>query len=514
MKKHIVAISSLVFIFVITIIFIILTAYYLSLQYLWSILAIEVLAVFLAFIVLLSKKRRIETRTRWAIFIVFVPILGIISYIYFGRHYRYKITRDYKYQNFYGLHKTERIEGSVKSSILSIINKEIPHYLRAFLMGLNQQSDLIYQNSKVQLFNTGSSAWVQIMKDLAQAKSYILLNLYIIKDGELYKNVVSILKEKVKMGVKIYLIYDFFGCYGEFTKKMQLDLKKSGINIIPFAPVKLPFINWTMNYRDHRKDISIDGKIGYTGGMNLADEYININKRFGVWNDLMVKITGEAVQGIEKIFSSDWDFYSKTKLIEEIPKIGLSSNRLVNKNHELIQAVSSGPNHQTPMHFDLLLNLINSAQKRIWLATPYFVPPIELIKALDVASRSGIDVRILLPGKTDKKFVLDVSKYWTNELYKSGVKIYSLNNTFSHMKAYLFDDEISFVGSTNLDFRSFFSDQQTMLLIKSKTFTNDLLQKFQNDFSLSFLYKFNPSQEHGWIYKLVVKASNIIMPLL
>lgn len=432
--------------------------------------------------------------------------------MFFGRTYHYKTTRDYRYKNFSDF-RERPIMKEMKQTTLPIIDKDIPEYKRAFMMSLNQQSDLIYKNSQVDLLPNGNIAWPEILQAISQARDYVLINMYIVEDGELYKNLAMVLKERLAAGIRVYFLFDFFGCYGKFTKKMQQELKEHGAQVVPFGPVRLPFINWTMNYRDHRKDISIDGEIGFLGGINLSDEYINMSKKFGIWNDTMIRIEGDAIQGLEKIFVSDWLFYTKKLLIDQEPKIGIAKPKTTNR-HDLMQVVSSGPNHPTPMHLDLILNLINSAQKRIWMASPYFVPPVELIKSLAASARSGIDVRLLLPGKTDKQFLLNVSKYWTQELYDAGVKIYTLNNTFSHFKAFLFDEEVSFVGSTNLDFRAFFSDQQTMALIKSQSFTKELSRKFEHDFYLSHLYKKRPLSEYKRSYRAFVKTLNIITPLL
>lgn len=512
MKKHLAAIGSLIFLFSIYIILITVGSTLLSIHFLWILLIVEILCIIWSFVVLINKKRRLETKVRWAVFIIFVPIFGIGSYFLFGRVYHYKTTVDYKYKNFADFREGEKLK-TLNEEIIPLIEEDIPEYKRAFMMGLNQQSDLIYQNTRTEFLPNGNIAWSRIFEDLMQAKEYILINMYIVDDGELYRNLVQILKGRLKKGVRVYFLYDFFGAYGKFSRKMREELIEAGAEVIPFSPVKMPFLNWTINYRDHRKDISIDGQIGYTGGINLADEYVNLSKVFGFWNDAMIRIQGDAVQGIEKIFVSDWRFYTKKLLIDLEPKIGLPMS-YQNDNHELVQVVSSGPNHATPMHLDLMLNLINSAQRRIWLSSPYFVPPVEMIKSLASAARSGIDVRLLLPGLSDKKFLLDVSKNWAGDLYDAGVKIYCINNTFNHTKMFLFDDEISFLGSTNLDFRAFFSDQQTMVLIKSQPFNQVLNDKFISDFELSFLYNFNPKTEHNKPYRLLVKGMNIIGPLL
>lgn len=513
MKKNIATFGSLIFMFTFYIIGVALAARYLSIQFLWVLLAQELACIAFAFYIMINKNRRMETKIRWATFIIFVPFFGIASYFFFGRVYRYSATKIYKYKNFHNFGNKTKEE--IFEEILPIMDGEIPEYKRAFMMGLNEQSDLIYKNTKTEFFKNGTEAWISIFNDINNAKEYVLMNMYIIKDGELYRNFVQLVRNKIAQGVRFYFIFDFIGSYGTFTYKHQKELQMMGVYLLPFSPLPMPFLDWTTNYRDHRKDLSIDGKIGYTGGINLGDEYINLSKSFGYWNDSMVRLTGEAVQGIEKIFASDWKFSQKGKenIVDFEPNVGNLTIKETTHN-DLVQVISAGPNHASPIHLDLLLNLIGSAQKRIWLSTPYFVPPVELIKAIGSAAKSGIDVRLVLPGMSDQPMMLEVSKRWTDELYAAGVKIYSMHNIFNHTKAFIFDDEISFTGTTNMDFRALFSDQQTMLLVKSKEFNQQIEQRFEADFASSFLYNFAPSREHKYFVRFIVSIYNIISPLL
>lgn len=515
MKKGLVATTTIVFLFGIYLLAVILLSVFLSVNFLWILLALEVISIVIAMVVLGNQKRRLETRVRWALFIVFVPLIGLATYLFFGRPYNYRTNQDYYYRNFPDYRNRAQIRQTV-TDIMPILDREVPEYRRSFLMGVNQQLDLIYRDSVVELLSNGADAWTSILRDIHKAEKYILINIYIIDTGELYNNVMAALRHKIKQGIRVYIIFDFYGTYGKFTRHMQSELRNQGFNLVAFGHQRLPFANRTSNYRDHRKDISIDGRIGYLGGLNLADEYINLSPHFGFWNDSMIRIRGSAVQGIEKIFVSDWQFYrpkrSHSILVRE-PSIG-KLHPLTTGAKDLVQVVSSGPNHATPLHLDLMLNLINSAQRRIWLSTPYFVPPGELIKALAAAAWSGIDVRLLLPGKTDKKYLLNVSRFWTKELFDAGVKIYTLNRTFNHAKQFLFDDEIAFVGSTNIDYRAYFSDQQTMALVKSRRFNQQLVKNFEYDFKISTLYTTKPLSHHSWINHVRVWALNMVAPIL
>ncbi|AVP49645.1 cardiolipin synthase [Williamsoniiplasma luminosum] len=513
MKKSIVAVSSLIFMLSSLIALTVILLIFTSLEALWILFGMELISILWSFVVLLNPKRRIETRLRWALFITFVPVIGLGSYLFFGRIYKYKIGREYKFKNFADFKSTSK-ESMEKEIIKPIIDLEIPQFKRAFIMPLNQQHEIIYKNSNTEFFPNGSKAWIQILQDISRAKEYILINMYIVSDGELLRNLINIFKQKINEGVRIYILYDFIGSYTRISKKNIEELTHMGVCLVSYSPVRFPFVDWKANYRDHRKDFSIDGKVGYVGGLNIADEYINQNKYFGYWNDSMVRIVGEGVQGIEKVFVSDWMFVTGKSIIDLEPDIGRKNISKNNESTNLTQIVTTGPNHESPMHFDLLLNLIQSAQKRIWLQTPYFIPPIEMIKAIASAAKSGIDVRLVLPGMSDKKFLLDISKKWTDALFDAGVKIYSIHNTFNHTKAFLFDDEVALLGSTNLDYRALFSNQETMVLIKSKKFNKQLTERFEKDFLLSKLFTEKPSKNWNKFYKAWIMTLNVIEPLL
>ncbi|WP_031542253.1 cardiolipin synthase [Mesoplasma photuris] len=512
MRKQIRVLLSLIFLFGVIVTILVLTIV-ISPYFMTILFAIHGSSAVFATFILCRKNRRFETRTRWFAFICLVPIFGIVSYWFFGQAYKYKKTAHYKYKNIEDF--TNKKTELTSKDITENLEMSSPHFAKAFLNANALQNDVIFKNTQTQILDNGANFFTDLIKEIRKSEKYILMNFYIIRDGELLQNLINELEIASKRGVNVYVIYDFLGCYTIFSNKTIKRMKESGMKVIPFSKIHLPFINWTANYRDHRKDVSIDGRVGYIGGINIGDEYINISKKFGFWNDMQIKLTGDAVRGIEKTFASDWYFCMKNKQkITDLEPSVCQKNKTVSVNDDFVQVMTTGPNHQTSIHLDALMNLITNAKKRIWIVTPYFVPPMEIINALKSAAISGIDVKILLPGKTDKTLVLEVSKRWTRELYDAGVEIYSIYNTFNHTKAFLFDDDISFVGSTNLDFRSLFSDQQTMLLVKSKTLTKELALKIIHDGDKSFKYHLRPNDELNLFYKSAIACSNLMIPLL
>lgn len=514
MKKNLAAFLSLIFMFSIVLLAIIFLSIFVDANFLYTLITFEILALIMAFLVGMQQKRRLDVKIRWALFLIFVPVIGVFSYIFFGRQYKYSVDDKYKYVNFkYDIIEKQK-QMVAKSSEILATN---PEFKRSFLIANNEQGDLPYTKSKVDLQFNASQAWINIFRDLDQAQNYILINYYIIEDGELFRNLTKLLIKKAQSGVQVYLIFDFIGSYGKFTYKEQVRLTRAGVHLTAYSKLLLPFLSWKANYRTHRKDIVIDGKIGYYGGSNISDQYVNRTAEYGFWHDEQVRLVGDAVGGLEKIFVSDWAYCTGKDLAAEVSGLGVETKVTTpfsESEQSIVQVVACGPNHSSSSHLDILLNLIASAQKRIWLSTPYFVPPNELIVELASAAKSGIDVRLVLPGMTDKFLLLDVSKKHTDLLFDSGVKIYTMNNVFNHTKAYLIDNEMSFVGSTNLDYRALFSDQQTMGLVYSREFNQQLSHRFEWDFQVSKKYSQKPSREHNFLIRGMILLVNWAAPLL
>ncbi|PPE04754.1 cardiolipin synthetase [Entomoplasma ellychniae] len=515
MKKPIVVTSSLICIFLTA--FLLYLGLNVGLTFLFKtpitlisvLVSTHILAILWSFVILGNKKRRIETRIRWTIYICLVPFFGIVSYLFFGRPYKYKKNKLYKYKNDKHSNFMD-IQNSLEN--LSDLTKQSPQFKRAFISSLKQQNQNIYKNFKVDFLKNGNDYVQTLLSELKKAKRYILINMFIIEESEFLDRVSEILIKKLKEGVEVYIIYDFLGCYNQFrnTKKK---LKLAGAKMLGYSPVHFPFIVWKANYRNHRKDIVIDGFYGFVGGINIGDGYCNIGSKFGYWNDSAYKISGEVVKEIENIFIRDWNFYSKKKIDNLFLKT-IFHEKIENNPKEFIQVVANGPNHPRSTHLDVLLSLINSAQKSIWIKTPYFIPPPELLDALCLAANSGLDVRLMIPGKTDKFMILDVSKNRTKKLFESKGKIYSLNNTFLHEKTFIFDDSISFVGTTNLDYRALFSDQQTMVLVKSEELNKKLKNKMEHDFNIAYKYSKVPLKHAKPLKRLIIKIFNAIAPIL
>lgn len=291
-----------------------------------------------------------------------------------------------------------------------------------------------------------------------------------------------------------------------------------GINIKKFMPVKPPYISGNNNFRGHRKDIIIDGKVAFTGGINLDEAYINLSLKFGAFRDMQFKIKGSAVKAIENIFIDNW--YMSTKYKENlqtiIEEVNIEKEHKINKNYKnSIQVINNYPTYIDSINLNTFVDAINSAKKTILLETPYFIPPQELSDALiKAAVERNVKIKLLVPGITDKMFVLDVTRVKYEKLRKHGIEVYETNNIFNHTKLAIFDSQLTIVGTCNLDYRSFFPDQQTTVVLSDKIAAKKLTKIFERDLLVSHKIVKNPIKYKGIIQRVVIKIMVLFSPLL
>lgn len=478
-------------------------------NWLWTILITFSIFSTLVALTIFTSQRHIKTKVSWIIVIYALPIVGLIIFIIFGRTYHYTKAQKFylkKYQDFYA-----KEDFQYTKEFLNDNSNDINNILK--LTTIISQRPL-YNNTKVDFLNNGPDKFCALFNDLNNATSYIHINYFNIHDGEMLDQLTDLLIKKTYQGVKVRFIYDHVGSFITVYQDTIQKLKRAGVYVKRFSPVNFPFIGGKNNYRNHRKDVIIDGKIGYTGGMNIGDNYVHLSTKYGFWRDSQIRLEGSAVRSLELIFLQDWYFttnellvFDKTLLQNQPYKKG--------KNNSIVQIIDDGPTTYETVQKDIYVKLISSARKKIWLSTPYYVPTDDIITALKNSANSGVDVRLVVPGKTDKTFVLDVTRSYYSELLSSGVKIYEMSNIFNHSKTALIDDDFVLIGSTNLDFRSLYQDHQTIVLLYGKSTNKELEQNFLWDFEHSNLITTSPLLKKNWFYRRVfLPIIKIIDPLL
>lgn len=441
----------------------------------FSYLYIFIVIVFSILIIL--ERRKPEKTIAWImIFIIFLP-LGIILYIFLGRNWKKrKLKKDFSPNIKHLIEKsTEKINRDEYKSIIK-------------LLAANSDSPL-FINNKITLFRDGSEKFECLKEELIKAKHHIHLEYYIVKNDTIGNEIKDILIKKACEGVSIRFIIDRVGS-SSLSKKYKKSLKDAGIEVIEYSYFLTPFlkfINTQINYRNHRKIVVIDGKVGFIGGNNIGDEYLGKSSH-GYWRDSHIMIKGDFVLGLQCVFLDDY-FTIKKANDEEL----LYENTFqkyfpppANKNNQIIQLVKSGPNSNFPSIMHLMIKMISMADNNIYITTPYFVPSESLMESLKIASLSGVDVKILFPGKYDHFIVYYASKAYLSELLKCGVKVYLFSpKSFIHAKVISIDGKICTLGTANVDIRSFELNYEINAVIYDDNFTKEIDNMFNEDLKYS-----------------------------
>ena len=396
------------------------------------------------------------------------PIVGALLYIVIGGNlHKSKVLKAIKQSEENGS-KYFIQDAKIKKEIESQNNGKI-NYL------MNYLNFPVTKNNDIEYYKLGELAYPEMLKELKNAKKYIFLEYFIIKNGTMWSGILKILEEKAKEGIDVRLIYDDMGCIAFLPTSYPKQMEAKGIKCIAFNKLN-PFLGVIMNNRDHRKMMIIDGKTVFSGGMNLADEYINLEHPYGIWKDNGIKITGEAVWNFTIMFLNMWNSYRKDDVDYEKYKYDFSKENLEQNGYTI-------PYGETPLDNEIVgenvyLNIINQAQKYVYIMTPYLIIDTDMINSLILAAKRGVDVRIVVPGIPDKKIVYSLTTSYFETLIKNGVKIYKYTPGFVHSKVFVSDDNIATVGTINLDYRSLYLHFECGVFMQNV----DVVKDVKNDF--------------------------------
>ena len=374
------------------------------------------------------------------------PIVGALLYIVIGGNlHKSKVLKAIKQSEENGSKYFAQDE-KIKKEIESQNNGKI-NYLMSYL------NFPVTKRNNIKYYSFGEKAYPDMLSELKNAKKFIFLEYFIIKNGTMWNEILKILEEKAKEGLDVRLIYDDMGCIAFLPTSYPKQMEAKGIKCIAFNKLN-PFLGVIMNNRDHRKMMIIDGKTVFSGGMNLADEYINLEHPYGIWKDNGIKITGEAVWNFTIMFLNMWNSYRKDDKDYKEYKYDFSKENLPENGYTV-------PYGETPLDTEIVgenvyLNIINQARKYVYIMTPYLIIDTDMINSLILAAKRGVDVRIVVPGIPDKKIVYSLTTSYFETLIKNGVKIYKYTLGFVHSKVFVSDDNIATVGTINLDYRSLY----------------------------------------------------------
>lgn len=477
--------------------------YYMQFYAIWLYFVIEIVSIILIFALVNDS----ETYKKfWIIIVLAVPVVGFFLYAMWGR----KRTNSKGNRHFREVDTKMRDSLKSDSDVLEKFRQIHPNKVQISRY-LSREGFPLYENTKVSYYALGEEMRTALFEDIRNAKSYIFLEYFIISDGVFWQELYDLLKQKVKEGVEVRLLMDDFGCIFINTREFREDLRKNGITYAEFAPIHKDISRISFNYRNHQKITVIDGNIGYTGGINIADEYVNEIVRFGHWKDTAVRLEGEGVYSLTCFFLEMWEIaegtgnldYSLYKPTVSIPVKGI------------VQPFSDGPanNPKNPAEATYT-HMINKARDYIYITTPYLVLEQGMVDDLCRAAESGVDVRIITPHIYDKWYVYMVTVSNYGELLKKGVHIYEYQPGFIHAKNVVADDEIALCGTINMDYRSFYLHYECAVLMSGSDAVMDIKQDF-----LDTLEKCEEIQYANWLHrplrqKFIQSVLRIFSPLL
>lgn len=438
-------------------------------EYLWNGLNALLSIMAVAFVTGLVAKRDESTyKLLWVMVIVAMPILGALLYFLLGNKNTGKRLKKKLEQSKSALPKLPDEESNAHiASILKDdcrIGQTLAHVSRA--TGLP-----IVKNETAKYYPFGEDMFRDMCQDLKNAKKYIYVEYFIIQSGKFWDTLADIMAQKAKEGVDVRVMYDDLGSIGTYSVADVMDLAKRGIRCIPFN--RFLFITSQLNNRDHRKIMVIDGEIAYSGGINLADEYINEKQPYGKWKDIGFRITGSAVSSYTYMFLEFWNGFSRDK----IPSSSLEMKKDQGGNGYVLPYYDS-PIQDEHISNELFVEILSSATSYVWFYTPYLMLGDALFDAFIRAAKRGVDVRIIMPGIPDKKMVYRLSRSYYPDLLKAGVKIYEYTPGFVHAKAFVADNVIAGIGTVNLDYRSLFLHFECNAVFYKADIIEDLKRDF------------------------------------
>ena len=464
--------------------------------------------VFIIIKIILDKRDPVKSLS-WIVVLILIPVFGVVLYLVFGQNMRRRRRLTLK-------------EAGMKNRLSKIANKQMaeinnlyfdifPNVMRnrnTITLLLNNNLAPLTLDNDITILNNAEITFTEIKRSLLKAKRFIHIEYYILERGKLLDEIVDILRIKAEEGIEVRIIFDDVGSW-DLKKSYIRKLRSYGIKAESFMPVIFPRFTSRINHRNHRKIIVIDGVTGFTGGINIADRYLNGTKKLGKWRDTHMKLQGGAVLSLETIFIEDWCFCSKEYLddVDYLSPINYHGSSVV-------QIASSGPDSDWASIMQAFFITITSANNHIYISTPYFIPNNAILTALKVASMSGVDVKIIIPEKADAKLTYWATRSYITELLDASIKVYRFKDGFNHSKIMMIDSSFSTIGTVNMDIRSFEANFEVTAMIYDKDKTVELEAQFLNDLTNSELITREMWDKNKKIDNLYEGLARLMSPLL
>lgn len=477
-------------------------------QYFWQIIfgLNYILALFAVITLLLKKINPTKTLSYIIVLLVF-PFFGLLVYYLFGQEYRK--TKIFNRKKVLNQSVIKRIRNDLELELreISEVDDLLDEKSKLIPLLYNSAKSQLTINNDIKLIKNGDDKFKLLLEDLKNAKHHIHLEYFIIKDDIIGTEVLETLCTKAKEGVEVRIVIDDVG--SSISSKMKRKIEQSGVEMFPFMPVLFSRFTGQMNYRDHRKIIVIDGKIGYVGGINISDCYLNANNdRY--WRDTHLRVFGEVVKPLQILFFTTWDFVSEEET--EVSKVYFPNHNCT--GNIPIQIAASGPDTDRSNIMEAIFVGITNAQDYIYVTTPYFIPNDEILTALQVAARSNLEVKIIVPKKSDSWVAENATNSYLESLLEAGVEVYHYTKGFIHAKTIVVDGVFSTVGTANLDYRSFNINFEVNALVYHKALSSELTEFFNEDIKDCEKLELKAWRNRSKRSKVIEALARLLAPLL
>lgn len=446
-----------------------------------------------------------ENKVTWLL-VAIVPVFGPLLYLMFGERRLSK--KEIKQLKKLGSMHFQEANSQLLKEELKESDKAAYGVIKS-LLSMDNNAD-VYDRTASQFFPSGESMWQHMLEDLKKAEKFIFLEYYIVEEGLMWNSMLDILEQKAAQGVEVKMLYDDIGCMATLPGDYTIQLRSRGIEAYKFNKV-IPRLTVAYNNRDHRKILIIDGQIAYTGGVNLADEYINHIERFGYWKDSGIRLDGLAVKSMTRLFLTTW--YINRGEISDFDQYYLENHSISSDGLTIPYGSGPKPIFRTQVGKKVYQNLINQATESVYITTPYLIIDYDLTATIQNAAMRGVDVRIITPYIPDKKFIQLVTRGAYPDLLSAGVRIYEYSPGFIHSKQMLVDEDFAVVGTINLDYRSLVHHYENAVLLYKTPSIKEIGRDFRNIFADS-QEVYPHSIKRSWYQKLIKEIAQLFAPML
>lgn len=472
----------------------------------WAFVVAYAMLIITLIVAVLSENRNPLKALGWVMALLLFPVGGVILYFVFGRSMR-------NVKMISRRNRRKLLNAESHHPIPKLSRQLSPENHRRIILGYSVAEAMAYPSNSVEVINDGARMFESLFEDIRHARKYINLQFYIIANDALGRQLSDILIERAEAGVKIRVIYDYVGSFGSNSVNLFNRLRAHGVEVHSFFRIQFSEKLGRLNWRNHRKAVIIDGLIGYIGGMNVAQRYVD-GGSFGCWRDMAVRITGPGVLALQHNFAIDWKFMGHDLITDEAAAPYPLAQRERSIDDVLVQIISSGPTNRWGNTHMLFIKAISGAKSRIYIQTPYFLPSEGLLTALQCAALSGVDVQVMLPYKSDSAVLTHASSSYVEECLLAGIKVYFYNAGMLHGKVLLVDDDFVTLGSTNFDYRSFEHNFEENIVMYSTEVNAEIARLFKIDQEDCTLIKLSEWNRRQRIRKARESLCRLLSPIL